>query len=228
MSSYKIYLVGSEKGGVGKTTLAFNLAVLRAKAGHSTLLVDTDLQESSSIWSAMRAENAFAPLVPCVQKHGKLGFDLVQLREKFDVIVDAGGRDSLELRQAIAVADEWLVPVTPSQLDLASIAKQMQLRADIVERMGSAGRARMVINRVALNTVEGAAVRPTLAEIEDETMSLMQCQISDRVAVRRAVMAGCGISELTGKNASEASVAEFYALYFEFFGEPYRDAKADK
>ena len=38
----RIVLVGNEKGGVGKTTVAFNLAVMRVKQGRNVILVDTD------------------------------------------------------------------------------------------------------------------------------------------------------------------------------------------
>lgn len=39
-----ILTVGNIKGGVGKTTLAVNLAIIRANAGRDVLLVDGDEQ----------------------------------------------------------------------------------------------------------------------------------------------------------------------------------------
>ena len=50
-----IVLIGGEKGGTGKTTLATNLAQMRAARGHDVLLVDTDKQESASSWASLRA-----------------------------------------------------------------------------------------------------------------------------------------------------------------------------
>jgi len=46
-----IITLGAEKGGVGKTALAVNLAAQRTLEGHDVLLVDTDLQISASFWS---------------------------------------------------------------------------------------------------------------------------------------------------------------------------------
>ena len=46
-----IVLIGGEKGGTGKTTIATNLAALRAMAGRDVLLVDTDPQGSASYWT---------------------------------------------------------------------------------------------------------------------------------------------------------------------------------
>ncbi len=51
-----IVLVGGEKGGTGKTTLAINLAALRAIRGRDVLLVDTDPQGSASGWVLTRDE----------------------------------------------------------------------------------------------------------------------------------------------------------------------------
>ena len=45
-----IILFGGEKGGTGKTTLAVNLAAMRARAGYDVLLVDADRQESAAAW----------------------------------------------------------------------------------------------------------------------------------------------------------------------------------
>ena len=49
-----IILIGGEKGGTGKTTVATNLAAIRASRGHDVLLVDTDKQGSASAWSDIR------------------------------------------------------------------------------------------------------------------------------------------------------------------------------
>lgn len=215
----RIILVGSEKGGVGKTSLSFNLAVLRAKAGKPILLVDSDKQASSAMWASMRTEAGHSPALVCVQKLGKIGSDLIELRKNYEVIVDAGGADSTELRQAIAVADIWLIPVRTGQLDLFSIAKMRKLHAEVEERVGRAPKTYIVLNAVAASTHEAEEARELLAD--DESILVMDSQLVDRVAMRRSVMAGCGVIELPPKMRSEAATEEILALYNEVFGEPY-------
>ena len=49
-----ILVCGGIKGGSGKTTMATNLAAMRAGAGKDVLLVDADEQESATIFTAIR------------------------------------------------------------------------------------------------------------------------------------------------------------------------------
>lgn len=218
--AHQIILVGSEKGGVGKTSISFNLAVLRAKAGVPVLLVDADRQASSSMWSSMRTEAGHQPPMVCVQKSGKIGYDLIQLRENYEVIIDAGGADSVELRQGIAVCDTWIIPVRASQLDLFSMAKMRQLQDDVEQLVGKFTPAFVVLNAIAPRTREASDARTLLDE--STRMPVLQSQLVDRVAMRRSVMLGCGVTELTGKDYDGRAATEILALYEEIFKEKFR------
>src|SRR6516165_3285835 len=101
-----IVLVGGEKGGVGKTTLAVNLAAMRARAQHDVLLADADKQASANLWANIRDQEKVDPPVRCVQKRGKgLAADVRDLATRYeDIVIDAGGQDSIELRAAMTIA----------------------------------------------------------------------------------------------------------------------------
>ena len=92
-----IVIIGNTKGGVGKTTLAAQLALSRQLAGHAVLLIDADRQGSAQIAATMRAEGGRSPPLACVQlADGRLlRAQLGPLAAKHDdTVIDAGGRDN--------------------------------------------------------------------------------------------------------------------------------------
>src|SRR3954451_2550936 len=102
-----ILAVGNTKGGVGKTTIAVNLAILRVAAGQDVLLVDGDEQGSASLFSQLRADLVGACGYTAVGLHGAaLRTQVRQLATKYsDIVIDVGGRDTGSLRAALTVAD---------------------------------------------------------------------------------------------------------------------------
>ena len=51
-----IIVLAQTKGGVGKSTLAVNLAIARSLGGGDTLLVDADEQATATDFTALRTE----------------------------------------------------------------------------------------------------------------------------------------------------------------------------
>jgi len=102
-----IVTVGNTKGGVGKTTLGVQLALIRRLAGRDVLLVDADRQGSAQMAVAIRAESGRQPGLSCVQyADGKLlRAQVGPMAAKHDTIIDAGGRDSEALRVALGRSD---------------------------------------------------------------------------------------------------------------------------
>lgn len=214
-----IVLVANEKGGVGKTTIAVNLAAMCRLAGKDVLLVDTDRQESASTWAAMRYENGVDPVITCVSKTGKVGFDLVSLGKKYDmVIVDAGGRDSLEMRQAIAVSGVCIIPVKPAQFDVWSLSRMAHLIRDVAERIERPINAFSFVNGASANpnVRETQEVKEALQEYAD-LFPVMQTVITERIAVRKASRDGLAVVELPASQADAKARAEMVSLYKEIF-----------
>ena len=90
-----ILLIAAEKGGVGKSTLATNLAVHLAHKGVDVVLLDTDGQATAARFAERRDGAAITPAVPCVQRTGEVASTLRELARRYQVVVvDAGGRDS--------------------------------------------------------------------------------------------------------------------------------------
>lgn len=230
----KVIVVGNEKGGVGKTTLAVNLATMCALAGKDVLLVDTDRQESSSDWAAARsiyrADRSLVPDLVCMSKTGKVGYDISSMREKFDVvIVDAGGRDSIELRQAMVVCDMLIVPVKPGQFDSWSFPAMSNLVRQIRAQTEEEKPAKIIINGSNPNPAvrESANVRELLTANYAEDFQILDFEIHERIAFRNGVPDGMSVVELTGKARDQLAIDEIKMLYKETFNEQWK-ARAEK
>src|SRR3546814_19618969 len=130
-----ILAVGNTKGGVGKTTLAVNLAVARALAGRDLLLVDGDEQGTALTFTELRADRLGQAGYTAVALTGAaLRSQVRQLAAKYDdIIIDVGGRDTGSLRAALTVADTLLVQVQPRSFDVWALDQVAALVAEARE-----------------------------------------------------------------------------------------------
>ncbi|MCC8998062.1 MAG: AAA family ATPase [Candidatus Contendobacter sp.] len=211
-----IILIGGEKGGTGKTTLAVNLAALRALQGRDVLLIDTDIQASASYWAQSRDEAGTQPRVACIQKFGKgLQTEVRDLAKRYqDLIIDAGGRDSLELRAALVAADRVYIPIQPSQFDIWTLGRMDDL-VKTAQGFNPELQAWVVISRASTNPSvnEVAEARNLLADFEH--VQLSSAVIRDRIAYRKAARDGLSVEEL--KPSDPKAREEIQALFQEVF-----------
>jgi chromosome partitioning protein len=212
-----IVLIGGEKGGTGKTTLAINLAAKRALAGRDVLLVDTDQQGSASYWAQSRDE-AGVKRVACVQKFGKgLQAEVLDLARRYeDIVIDAGGRDSVELRASLVVANKTYIPIQPSQFDIWTLDR-MDALVDSAQGFNPELSAWVIISRVSPNpsVQEFQDAREILADFAH--IKLSKTMIRDRIAYRKAARDGLSVDELKPREPKASE--EIEALYQEVFGE---------
>ena len=117
-----IILIGSQKGGCGKSTTAINICVNLAINKSDVVLVDADRQCTSANWAMDRANKPDLPKVHCIQKYENIRDTLIDLDKRYEyVVVDAAGRDSRELRTGMTAANLLIIPFRPSQPDLDTL-----------------------------------------------------------------------------------------------------------
>ena len=213
----RIILVGGEKGGTGKTTIATNLATLRAIAGRDVLLVDTDPQGSASGWSLTRNEAGITPRVASIQKFGKgLAHELDDLATRYqDIIVDAGGRDSVELRAAMTRAELLVSPLQASQFDLWTL-KNLDELVQQAEGLNPRLKTLLVISRGPTHHQVTDAQDAAELVSDYANFNLAKTIIRDRTIYRRAAGLGQGVIEFAEQN--DKATSEIQELYNEVFG----------
>lgn len=140
-----IIAFANEKGGVGKSTLAFHTAVALSNAGASVLAMDLDRRQQT-LHRTLEAREATARALdaqlPCPihlvldkQSGAQLSQEILRVGTGCDVIVlDVAGADSPIARRAIAMADTLVTPVNSSFADLDPLGRfshvALKLRAE--------------------------------------------------------------------------------------------------
>lgn len=114
-----VVVVASPKGGVGKSTLATNVAGYWSRSGVPALLGDVDPQLSSQLWLEQRPADAVAVEAWPVRPHYIVRPADASRRAVLDT---PAGLDSGRLRSAMRVADAVLVPLQPGLFDRAATA----------------------------------------------------------------------------------------------------------
>ena len=124
-----ILAVGNVKGGVGKTTLAVNFAIVWALQSREVLLIDGDEQATAMAFTELRTATRGEPGYTAVALHGAaIRTQVRQLASKYDhIIIDVGGRDTGSLRAALTVAHLVLIPVQPRSFDLWGVDQTTEL-----------------------------------------------------------------------------------------------------
>jgi chromosome partitioning protein len=197
-----IVAIASTKGGVGKSTIAVNLAVEATYDGKNVLLVDSDIQGSSMSFRAVRDKDdikASSIVSPTLHR------DLPSFRQTFDfIVIDTGGRDTGVFRSALLSADVVVIPVLPSQYDIWAAGDNVDnIRfARIVKQF----KVFFLFNQVIQGTKISKDAMSALGDIiGQEDIRLLNTRLISRVAYKNSISQGLGVSEYepTGKAAAE-------------------------
>lgn len=210
-----IVLIGSQKGGCGKSTTAVNIAASLSRQGCDVVVVDADRQSTAANWVADRTANADLPVVHCIQKYDNIRETLLDLDQRYEhVIVDAAGRDSRELRTGMTAAHVLLVPFRPSQPDLDTLPKLQEIIVQAKDLNPS-------LAVFALLTM--APTNPVVREAEEARQYLadyplirmVETIVRDRKVYRDAMSEGLGVVEMDNDKARD----EMASLVTELFTE---------
>ncbi|RLD37344.1 MAG: hypothetical protein DRI74_07005 [Bacteroidetes bacterium] len=203
-----VITIGNQKGGVGKTTIATNMAVISAIDKKETLLIDADAQGSSMDFRSLR-KNGLAPVHAVQIIKPTIHNDINTFNNFHNIFIDAGGRDSDTFRSAIMACDFLLIPVTPSPYDIWSSEETFKLlrQARIYKKIN----ASVVLNQVIRNTNISKDVQQALSDIAKEyELTISKTMLYSRVAYKESVSDGKGVCEAAPQSKADIELQQLY------------------
>jgi chromosome partitioning protein len=206
----KVITVGNVKGGVGKSTIACNLAVEATKAGKKVLLIDSDTQQSSVDFRATRAEKGLPEFQAVSITKNTIHKDVGSFKDFDFIFIDAGGRDTAVFRSAILASDLFLIPVLPSQYDIWATAGTVETLEEA--KSFKEVNACFVINQVIPNTT---VAKEAFQALEDFKIPILNTKIHARVAFKQSISEGKGVTEYEAAGKNGKASKELTALFQE-------------
>ena len=190
----------SQKGGVGKTTLATALAVAAHLDGNSAAVVDLDPQASATFWKDAR--QAGEPAVTAIPPT-RLGAVLDAARETGCdwAVIDAPPMAKDIAFEAARHADFILVPTRPAVLDVMAISRTLELVAHY-------GKPAAVM--LSLCPVRGREVEDTEAAVRELGAIVAPVRIHNRIAFSRAQQSGLTAQEFAPGSAAAEEIIRLY------------------
>lgn len=199
-----ITVIANLKGGTGKSTVTFNLAVWLVTGNRRTAVIDLDPQRTLTDVSSLRIEEGIEPAIRV--KAGSFS-DVTFPRDAEEIIIDVGTADLESFKQAIMIADRILIPVTPSQADIWST--QRFIRFISKNTHGNPPESITFLNRVDTRNTNHAAEQAAAALNAVPVARLIPQRLSDSAVFQESLSESMAVFELEPLSAASR---EFTAL----------------
>jgi len=200
-----ITVIGNLKGGTGKSTVAFNLAIWLKLQHGSVTLFDLDPQKTLSDVVDIREEEGYEPDLEIFDDISALK---AWKNKKSEVIVDVGTADFEAMKKALVLADRVVVPVPPSQADIWSTQRFIKIIRDecggvkkMPDLLGFINRADT--HRGVRETDEAEEALGYLKSIQHVNLRLYQ-----RTAYRRSFSEGLAVFEMQPTSKASKEILE--------------------
>jgi chromosome partitioning protein len=194
------------KGGVGKTTIAVNLAVVFAQRGKSVCIIDTDQNQNSAVeWVTYRsAERPTIQVFPF--KLEQISTKTINdLEKKFDIVILDGSPQLSELAtRTLIVSDFVFIPINTSLFDFKAFEKFLELLKEVDKNRVAIDmpsiKAYAILNKINERTMLSNEI---IGGLQNFDVPILKTKLANRTAYGETTLDGLGVTEGRDKKASE-------------------------
>jgi chromosome partitioning protein len=203
-------VVGNLKGGTGKSTVAFNLAVWLAHDKAGVKAFDLDPQCTLLDVNEVRIEDGYEPSFEVSTDLGVLEAMAKDKKNKQPIIVDMSATNMFAMEKAISLADRVLIPIQPSQADVWSTQRFLKIVNNNIDKQTT--EVLGFLNRADTHI----GVRET--DEAEQALQMMQgikamgIRLYQRTAYRRSFSEGLAVFELDPMGKASKEMKQLAAM----------------
>ena len=205
-----IVLFGHQKGGVGKSTVAINVAYQLQKKYKDLILLDLDSQNSAILFNQLRmSENL--PIIKCVKESD---IDFSNFINEYSgnkenlLIIDSGGYDSDVNRAALIKADIIITPVGISQIEIFGLQKFRKILKEASEALGVKIKTNVLLNNVDSRSKNRLKDLREYVQSKDTYFNLLQTTLHARADYKNSYGDGLIVKEYNKKGAAQDEIRQ--------------------
>jgi chromosome partitioning protein len=195
--------ISNLKGGVGKTTVAQNLAVCFSHMGYKVCIVDTDTNQNSLAWSGVRDEELPSVLVVGATDSKALTKTVDKLANDHEIVIIDGTPSLSEMTTRIILASDILIiPILPSGHDFRAM-NQFFERYEQAKGFKEDIPAYFLLNQFSENLNVHQDMKNLLTQFGIE---ILKTTLNKRVAYVKTGIEGKGVYESNDEKAKEEMI----------------------
>lgn len=211
MSMSQIISIANQKGGVGKSTIAFNLSAALAEKKNTVLVVDADPQGTVSMWGKARTRHKANKINPNITftENPWTPEDILKLSQKqnYDfVIIDCGPANNKATKATLVVSNLTIIPISPSPLDINSARSTIELIEEGTSRGATKSKIRLLISKKIVGTNLAKEARDACQMLK---LPILKTEVSQRIALCESAITGQSVLEYA---PNSMAAEEFIAL----------------